>query len=206
MNTELAEQIVGALASNPQTARDLVRIFKGSNKTAINSVLYALQKDGVVEKDDSTAPVWSVAEVTIAPKKKSPPSDERKKVVSKSSSSDEEERQPTERKKFVLPSQIVVFASGGDGEDDFKQHCRSFRKIGVKITVFSRDNDTEETIIDMTETLIMSPQVKIILAFGSYNEDKPYSIIKATKLFRTKYGVEIQIVKNGWEELKPLLE
>jgi hypothetical protein len=214
MSEELIAKIVAALETKPQTARDLVRSTGGA-KSEINSILYALLKKGTTQKDDSTAPVWSVAETDGEQHKKPAVTNRGSKEKTKSSSSEDSpplKKTPPAGKKFVLPPKTVVFASGGVGEDDFKEKCRSFKKLGVKITVFSRSTQLEETIMGMTEAAVLMSQSgidgQIILAFGSFPESTVTRgpLMKAADLIQSKYEIEVHMVKTGWDELVALLE
>jgi hypothetical protein len=208
MSEELTAKIVAALKTKPQTARNLVSSLKEA-KSAINSILYALQKKGILQKDDSTAPVWSIVDQDGS--KEEAESIPKRVSKEKSKSASSSEGSPP-LKKFVLPPKTVVFASGGDGEDDFKEKCRAFKKIGVKITVHSRAKQLEETIMGITEAAVLMSQNgidgEIILAFGSEVESSQYqkSLVKTADLIQEKYEIEVHVVKDGWDGLSAMLE
>jgi len=59
---QIDQKILKVIGTGPKTVRDLLKLpeFAGMDKSPLNKAIYALHKKGLLSKDQSTLPVWSL--------------------------------------------------------------------------------------------------------------------------------------------------
>ena len=60
MNNDVKTKILAQLGSGKKNAKELAQVLKPTSKSDINKILYALLKDGAVEKHEGTPPSWTL--------------------------------------------------------------------------------------------------------------------------------------------------
>jgi hypothetical protein len=199
-------KVEALLSTSPKSARDFLRALKGDGsmsddgkKKAVNSALYKLLKEGKAVKTDSTPPLWT------------------KPAEEKSASSSDEElgekkvtaifiditNSPCHKEAIKYASQTTpIYLIANEAVEGILPKSCHFISVA-----FARDGESTSTQLVVTATAFAcamkavkrASKIVIVSTAGAMNGiDLMLKLVAAP--------LEVEIVKDGWETLKLLLE